>query len=151
MIERALDNRWLRIVLGAAIGIPFTAAALVGSIYGVIFLVGGLRGGEFFPTGVGLAAALGMLGVVGAWRRLLKPQSAMSHRERMVVRFLLFSGIASSTALAGVSLVYAEWPAIAFLFALIAAGGVALVLATPTTLRSNPALNTDAERPQRAG
>ena len=144
MIERALDNRWFRLVFGAAVGVPFTAAALIGSVYGAIFLVGGVSQGQFHLVGLGLIAVFGVLGVVGAWRRLLKQHSAMSPRERLVVRLLLFSGVASGALLAGISALYAQWVNAAVFFAVVAAGGVIFVLGTP--MRSNRAVENDAPR-----
>jgi hypothetical protein len=133
MLSGALDRPWLRIAVGVFLGIPLTAAALFGAIFGTIFFVHGLQDGEFWAIGLGLVAALGALGIAGAWWRLLRRHTAMSRRESIVVRVLLFSGIVSSIVL-GAWAVQGEWAAAALLFGLLAIGGVALVLATPVAL-----------------
>lgn len=133
MLVDVIDRPWVRVALGAFIGVPITAAALIGAIYGAVFLVGGVRDSEFWAIGLGLVATLGVLGIAGAWRRILKRHAAMPHRERVVVRGLLLSGIAASIVLGGWA-VQADWVAAGLSFALLTIGGVALVLATPVAL-----------------
>lgn len=133
MLADVIDRPWVRVGLGVFIGVPITAAALIGAIYGAVFFVGGVRDREFWAVGLGLVATLGVLGIAGAWRRILKRHTAMPHRERVVVRGLLLSGIAASIVLGGWA-VQADWVAAALSFALLTIGGVALVLATPVAL-----------------
>jgi hypothetical protein len=133
MLERALDNRLLRIVVGTAIGLPITAAAVMGAIYGVIFLVGGVLKRELWAVGLGLVAVLGVMGLFGAWRRLLKTHAEMSPHERLVVRRLLGCGIVASAALAATTL-YSDFPAGGIFFGVLVLGGIAFVRATPVAL-----------------
>lgn len=124
---------WFRVVLGVFLGVPVTALALIGSIYGAIYLYAGVREGDAWALGLGLVAVLGLLGIVGAWWRVLKRVAAMVKRERLVVRALLASGVAASLFL-GAWAAQAGEAIVAVPFALIAVGGIALVIATPTAL-----------------
>ena len=80
MFERSLDNRLVRITLGTAIGLPLTAAARVCAMYGVLLFFGGLSSGNYLIAGLGPVTVFGLLGIAGAWRRLLKPHASMSSR-----------------------------------------------------------------------
>ena len=131
MFEKSLDNRLVRIVLGTAIGLPLTAAALVCAIYGIAFFFGGLSSGNYLIAGLGPVTIFGLLGIAGAWRRLLKPHASMNSRERKIVRVLLLAGVAASVILAIVSLASIESSLLVLFFAALTCGGIIFVLATP--------------------
>ena len=114
-------------------GVPVTAIGFIGALFGAIYLYAGVREGNAWALGLGLVAVLGLLGIVGAWWRVLKPVAAMVARERLVVRMLLASGVAASLFL-GALAVQADEALLVVPFALIAVGGMALVIATPTAL-----------------
>lgn len=131
MFERSLDNRLVRITLGTAIGLPLTAAALVCAMYGVMLFFGGLSSGSYLIAGLGPVTVFGLLGIAGAWRRLLKPHASMNSRERKIVRSLLLAGVAASVILAIVSLVSTESYLLVLFFTALTGGGLTFVLATP--------------------
>lgn len=133
MLTNVADMLWFRVLLGVFFGVPVTALAFIGAIFGAIYLYAGVREGHAWAVGLGLVAVLGLLGVVGAWWRVLKRVTAMVERERHVVRTLLASGVAASLFL-GAWAVQADEALVAVPFALIAVGGIALVIATPSAL-----------------
>ena len=134
MFEKSLDNRMVRIVLGTAIGLPLTAAALVCAIYGIALLFGGLSSGNYLIAGLGPVTIFVLLGIAGVWRRLLKPHASMNNRERKIVRVLLLAGVAASVILAIVSLASIESYLLVLFFAVLTCGGIIFVLATPNAL-----------------
>lgn len=131
MFERSLDNRLVRVALGTAIGLPLTAAALVCAMYGIAFFFGGISSGDYLIAGFGPITIFGLLGIAGAWRRLLRPHASMSSRERKIVRFLLLAGVAASGILAIVSLASIESYLLVLFFAALTCGGLIFFLATP--------------------
>jgi hypothetical protein len=133
MLTNVADMLWFRVVLGVFFGVPVTAIGFIGALFGAIYLYAGVREGNAWALGLGLVAVLGLLGIVGAWWRVLKPVAAMVARERLVVRMLLASGVAASLFL-GALAVQADEALLVVPFALIAVGGMALVIATPTAL-----------------
>lgn len=134
MFERTIDKRIVRIILGTAFGLPITALILVASIWGLIAGYGALLAGEILYSGIGVITVLGLLGISGAWRRVLKTHEAMTARERLIVRRFLACGVIASIALALLAFVYIESTLLALFLVLLALGGGFFVLATPTAL-----------------
>ena len=132
-MANVVDILWFRVMVGVFFGLPVTASAFIGAIYGAIFLYAGVREGDAWTLGLGLVAVLGLLGIIGAWWRILKRVAAMVQRERIVVRMLLVSGIAASLLL-GAWAVQADEALFVVPFAFITVGGIALVIATPAAL-----------------
>lgn len=133
MFERALDNRSLRFTIGAVFGVPVTVLALLGAIYGSVFGLVWLENRDPLFLSFAATGALGVLGVCGAWLRLLTPHTAMSSSRRLAVRALLFAGVISSAYAAAQLLISAEM-LLGALFVFLCLGGVMLVLGTPYAL-----------------
>jgi hypothetical protein len=135
MFERFVDNRLLRLVLGTAIGLPLTAAALVAAVEAAVLSIGALQRAEYLIAGLGPLAILGLLGIAGAWRRLLRTNERMTYSERRFIRVFLYAGTVSSITLVLVSIFYFDSMLLSLLFVVLGCGGVIFILATP--LRSN--------------
>lgn len=131
MIENIFDNKWIRICLGVLVGIPFTLAALIGSIHGLVLFFAGIRNNELWAIALGAASMIGLLGLWGAWWRLRKPLKTMSDRERLFVKALLVIGTATSLFLASLSWFWGQWGGGAIIGILVAAVGIVLIIATP--------------------
>ena len=131
MFASVLDRRLVRAGL-VALGVPVTAAGLIGAIYIPFFLIGGLQG-NLFVLGLGALGVLGLLGLVGAWTRVLRRHDLMSKKVSLVVRVLLACGVASAAAL-GVWALLGGWMVAALGFWGIAVGGLVLIWGTPVAV-----------------
>lgn len=139
-IAQLLDVHLVRLVLGIALGLPVTALALLGAVYGLAMGYGGLAGGR----NLGLSAiALGMVllafaGLVGAWRRILKPRAGMTPRQARTVRALLLAGVAAALFMVLAAVLWFDNYVLASVPLFIGAMGVVLLLATPAKPAAMP-------------
>lgn len=128
-----LDRRSVRVTLALVAGLPGGAFVVVYGLLGLAVALGGLGGGTSPVFFLGLLAltSLGILGVAGAWLRLLEGHSTMSARTRRITVALVLCGVTSALFLAGY-LVLGERSlaggAIAFLAALT---GIFFIAGTP--------------------
>ena len=130
-----LDGRAVRIALALLAGLPAGAFVVVYGFLGLSVALGGLSGGTSHPFFLGLLAvtALGILGVAGAWLRLLERHSTMSRRVRLLTVLLILCGVASALCLAIYSAVgegKLKGGAVWLLAALL---GMLFIVATPET------------------
>jgi hypothetical protein len=97
-----LDRRSVRIVLALIAGLPAGVFVVVYGFLGLSVALGGLSGGTPHPIFMGLMAvtSLGVLGVAGAWLRLLQRHSSMTGQARRLTVALMLCGVASALCLA---------------------------------------------------
>lgn len=130
MIANQLDRPVVRFALGTFIGLPISAATVIGSLYSVIFLYGGIIQADLRVATLGAGGILGTVGVLGAWRRLLKRSTEMSEGDRKTARLMLKCGVIGALVLALWCLFAGFWLGVfgSVAFALF---GVALRKGTP--------------------
>ena len=143
MLQHFFDQRTVRILFGVALGLPITALALIGGLYGcVIGLTGLLTGSDkFLFAFITATTFLGLAGISGAWRRILRPSVEMTASEIKTIQALLWAGVLSSFCLAGGVAHWSEPFWLVFAFVGLGLAGIVLVLATP---RPNPSLQPTA-------
>ena len=95
-MEEFLNKRNIRIATGIIIVTPLTAVTLYYSYILLLFTYIGISYEEPFWYPLGLLAVLGLTGMAGWWRRLLKPTSKRNRNELNSIRVMLFCGLASS-------------------------------------------------------
>ena len=105
-MEEFLNKKNTRITIGVFIAAPFTAGALMFGLYGIMFGIGGITSKNPGAFLLGLITISGLVGVAGAWRRLLKPTNDTSNKEQNKIRTMLFYGLASSLALFVISIYF---------------------------------------------
>ena len=134
MIERTLNNLIVRIIAGIVIGLPLTSASVVGGAHGIILGIGGITELNPLLLFIGLVTVTGFIGICGAWRRLLKPTTLMTNKNKSTIRLMLMFGLFSSLGLTVWS-VYSEGITIIgwALFAL-SIGGVIFIYSIPKAL-----------------
>ena len=95
MLQHFFDQRTVRILFGVALGLPITALALIGGLYGcVIGLTGLLTGSDkFLFAFITATTVLGLAGISGAWRRILRPSVEMTASEVKTIHALLWAGV----------------------------------------------------------
>lgn len=118
-MEALLNKRNTRIIIGLFIAAPFTAGAIIFGFYGILFGIGGITGQNPQAFFLGLITISGLVGVSGAWRRLLKPTSERMNKEQNKIRVMLFFGLASSLALFASSIYFKLTEAILLFIAII--------------------------------
>lgn len=151
MLERSLDHRLVRFLIGLLIGLPITVLTVVGFVYGLVVSIAALfsEGANLFAWAGVLLTTLGTAaGVAGAWRRILKPYAAMSMRELRAARALLSAGVLSALALAAGAAALFPSPVLALGLVMLAAGGVVLTLATPVHRAQQQAAGSEAQPKQ---
>ena len=129
-MEEFLNKKNTRITIGIFVAAPFTAIALLFGLYGIIFGIAGITSNHSFASLFGLLTILGLIGVAGAWRRLLKPTNKNNSKEQDKIRTMLFCGLASSLAFFAVSFYYNQTEAILILLP-ITMINVFFIYATP--------------------
>ena len=127
MRSKIVDNEITKVFLWI-IGIPATFLVLSGFIFGGGILL--LFFKDISGFAVGVTSLLSVLGVVGAWLRILNSNGSISERNKIIIKSLLVCGVFSAV----VSAVYtyiASFPLVATIaLALFSVGGVVLVLST---------------------
>lgn len=134
MMERILNNRIVRIIVGLVIGVPLTALAFVAGVHGLLIGYGGIVKGEPLWIIIGVITVVGFIGISGAWRRILKSSISMTGKERQVVRAMLFCGVASSLSLTVWSYFIEKTLVVPLILVVLALGGFVFILATPKLL-----------------
>ncbi|WP_198263188.1 hypothetical protein [sulfur-oxidizing endosymbiont of Gigantopelta aegis] len=89
-MEEFLNKKNARLIIGIFVAAPFTATALLFGLYGIMFGIAGITSKHPFASLFGLLTALGLIGVAGAWRRLLKPTNKYNSKEQNKIRTMLF-------------------------------------------------------------
>ncbi len=130
-IEKKLDKLSLRIFIGAIFGVPLTAISLVAGIYGLVFGYAGLVGGGVWLIIIGVVTITGLIGICGAWRRLLKTSNLMTKRERKIIRNMLFCGFLSSFVITAWLLYVDGISELSLILIILSLGGVVFILGTP--------------------
>lgn len=134
---RMLDQYYVRLVVGIALGLPVTMLAFLGAIYGFSMAYGGLVGGRN-PALSAIALGLTLLvfaGLFGAWRRILQPRARMTSKDARTTRAFLVAGTIAAILMATGLLVWFKAHAFAAVFLFIGTMGVVLILATPADYR----------------
>ena len=132
-MEKIVNNRIVRLIIGVAIGIPLTAISVVLGLHGLILLYAGLKEMELAPFLIGVVTITGFIGIYGAWKRIFRSSEVMTEGEKSRVRVMLASGFISSFGLGLWALYSSEMEATIIMF-LLAAGAVAFIYATPKKL-----------------
>jgi hypothetical protein len=131
-LSHIFDNRIFRIIFGTIVGVPLTVLALACLPDGIFLAIGGLQKGDPLLSSLSLVIVLGLAGLAGAWRRILKTHETMTSRQRYVVRVLLGCGVISSTCLAVVASTFTDTRLlVAVPLLVLSASGAVLILATP--------------------
>jgi hypothetical protein len=140
VLAELLDRFPVRVLLAFTVGVPVTVVALVFGFLGLVTGLGGLTTGTAKLQFLGntLATILGLLGIAGAWFRLLAPHTAFGPNRRRVVVVLLCSGIASALLIAAYAVSLGATLAAGGALA-VAALGLAFVAATPSVGTSTAA------------
>ena len=128
IIERTATKLLLRIV-----GIPITVLAIVGAIYGILFLLGGIKKNNPWPILFSLGIFASYFGITGAWIRISNKYESLSKGKVLLIRRLLGFGVAGAALLTagtfgifGLSLGYGS-----VVFMLLGAVGVFIINQTP--------------------
>lgn len=129
-MEALLNKKATRIIIGLFIAIPFTGGAVMFGLYGILMGIGGIAEMNILLILLGLITILGLLGVSGAWRRLLKPTTEINIKENKKIRVMLFCGFASSFCLLVWSIYFKSFEAISF-FVILLIINVFFIYATP--------------------
>jgi predicted DNA repair protein MutK len=98
-----VDHRYVRIALGAFLGLPVTVAALCASVDAIAMGPAALASGGVNPSvaaAVTIVTAACFLGICGAWRRLLTPHSRMTEKQRQTVRRMIGAGVVGAMPVA---------------------------------------------------
>ncbi len=132
-MEKLLNNRIVRIVIGTAIGIPVTAFSIVLGLHGLILFYAGVKEAELLPLFLGVVTVTGFIGIVGAWKRLLSSTEEMDKKEKRNVRAMLMFGLLSSLALGAWAFSSSE-PEIAIILLVLSLGAGVFIYATPEKL-----------------
>ena len=133
MLRRALDKRWVRVMLAILFGVPAAILALSLVGLGLWLPLRVSEPGDWYAFVIAPLAALATLGVVGLWRRLLKPHSVMTGRERAQVRALLLNGIIANAGFAVFTVLLFEEDVLVPVFTVVAGMGLVFILATPNS------------------
>ena len=131
-MEKLLNNRIVRIVIGTAIGVPVTAISIILGLHGLILLYAGIKEVEVLPFSLGVVTITGFVGIVGAWKRLFTSSEDMTEKQKTNTRTLLVFGLLSSLALSIWAMSSSEPEMAAILFMLSFGAGV-FIYATPKT------------------
>jgi len=130
-MESFLNKKIIRIMIGLFVGIPFTAISIPSALYGLLFGVAGLLfSGSIIFALIGFTAITGLIGISGAWRRLLKSSDILCQEERLLIRKMLFSGLISSLILS-TSALYFNYLETILLFTLLLFINLFFIYATP--------------------
>ena len=132
-MEDLLNKKHIRIIIGIVIAAPFTAGAIIFGLYGIIMGIGGIAEQSPVLLLLGLITISGLIGVSGAWRRLLKTTNEINYKEQNKIRTMLFFGLASALALLAWS-IYFKWPLAITICVLISTLNVLFIYATPKKL-----------------
>ena len=98
-METLLNLRIFRIIIGTAIGIPFTAVSIILGLHGLFIGYGGIREGNILMMAIGIITITDFIGIGGAWLRLVSSTKEISKEEQKRIRIMLFNGLAASFAL----------------------------------------------------
>ena len=93
MFAKLVDHEISKVLLGI-IGVPATLAVLAGFIFGGGLLL--VYFGDFAGFAIGLTSLFSVLGVCGAWVRVLNKSQSLSVRKRNLVVAMLVCGIIST-------------------------------------------------------
>ena len=132
-MEELLNKKSSRIIIGVLIATPFTVAAIIFGLYGILMGVGGIAEQSPILISLGLISISGLAGVLGAWRRLVNATNDLSVSEQNKIRIMLFLGLASTLALFAWSIYFKSLEAIS-IFLLILGLNVFFIYATPKKL-----------------
>ncbi len=132
-LEQAFNDRVVRFLVIILVLVPVTFGALFLGVYGVSLGMLGFRNTNPPLALTGLLTVAGLVGILGAWTRLLVPTERMDTPCRRRVRLLLGCGVC-----AALGLVLWAWQLEATVLAaaplLLVICGVLLLLATPSKL-----------------
>jgi len=129
-MEDLLNKKSTRIIIGLFIATPFTVAAIIFGLYGIILGIAGVAENNPILFLLSLISISGLVGVLGAWRRLVKTTTELSDKEQNKIRTMLFFGLASTVALCIWS-VYLEFPKAIATFILILTLKAFFIYGTP--------------------
>lgn len=133
MLQRALDKRWVRITLAILFGLPGALLAVFSIGLG-IWLSSRISGLSDWYAVVLVPLALFLtLGVVGIWRRILKPHSVMTGHERARVRAFLLTGILGIAGYAVFTVILFEETFLVPFFTVLAGTTLLFIFATPNS------------------
>ncbi len=132
-MEDLLNKKSTRIIIGLLIATPFTIAAIIFGLYGIIIGIAGIAEKSPILLLLSLISVSGLAGVLGAWRRLVKTTEQLSNKEQNKIRTMLFFGLASALALFIWS-IYFKWPAAIAMLVLILTLNTFFIYATPKKL-----------------
>jgi len=129
-MEELLNNNKIRIVISIFIGIPATAIIALTSIYGLTFGLVGVIEGSLYMLFIGIINISGIIGLIGAWKRIYTTSTKMTEDEKHTTKVMLYIGMFSSLSLSASSFYFSEI-APTFIFILISLGSAAFIYATP--------------------
>ena len=129
-MENTLNNRIVRIILAVVVGIPVTAVVVVLGFNGLILGYGGIIEFKLLPFLLGVVTVTGVIGIIGAWKRIYTSTNEMSEKEKQTTRVMLVIGCFSSLALSIWAFSSAE-PEIAIFLLVLSFGAVVFIYATP--------------------
>jgi len=130
-MERILNNLYARIIISLLVGIPLSAIALIGGAHGLVLGIAGIKDLHF---GLALIGIVTIIGIIGAWRRLLEPTDSMASSKQNNIRLMLILGLAASLSLTVWSVIVDGISIIAVSLLTLSTGGFVFVLATPKKL-----------------
>ncbi|MDH5517043.1 MAG: hypothetical protein OEY36_04365 [Gammaproteobacteria bacterium] len=123
-------NKLIRLAIAVLIAVPFTAAAIIFGLYGMLFGVAGITSADPVAIFLGVVTIAGLAGIAGGWRRLLKSSVQLTQRERNRIRMLLYCGLASSLSLF-CFFAYLKLAMAAFILFIMTLLNVAFIYVTP--------------------
>ncbi len=130
-MEYILNNIFVRIIIGILVGLPITAAALIGGAHGLVLGYAGIVNAKIGLFLFGVLTITGFIGISGAWRRLLEPTNSMTEKYKNKTRSMLFYGLTTSTALS-IWAVYSEGLTVISLpLVILTLGSILFIMATP--------------------
>lgn len=133
MLQRALDKRWVRVTFAILFGLPGVLLAVfsIGLGTWLSSRISGLS--DWYALVLVPLALLLTLGVVGIWRRILKPHSVMTGQERARVRAFLLIGILGIAGYAVFTVILFEEAFLVPFFTVLAGITLLFIFATPNS------------------
>ena len=109
MLRDTLDRKSVRIAIAICAGLPLTVLFMLLFPAGLMMGIVGIREGEIPTLMMGIAALLGLAGLIGAWLRITRHSQSFSRKLKAITRTLLACGIVASLILLTVTIWAGTW------------------------------------------
>lgn len=133
MLQRVLDKRWARVTLAILVGLPGTLLAVISILIGLRLSSSASAASDLYILILLPLALFLTLGIVGIWRRILKPHSVMTGQERARVRAFLLIGILGIAGYAVFTVILFEEAFLVPFFTVLAGITLLFIFATPNS------------------